>query len=197
MVSTRSFRPVASWSWTKSIAQVSFARVASQRSSRSFAFTRRFDASCAGSLSAPPVGIGWEAVMVGLLFGGRFTTTTERDLGPGHGRRLRNPRAAPPAMASHRQSFHRCYGTELTSNAMLTWASAADRHFIAPGKPMQNAFVESFNGRLRDECLNEHLFRGLADARRILEAWRADYNHVDSPRTGTPQAKAQITELAQ
>lgn len=71
-------------------------------------------------------------------------------------------------------------GTEFTSNAMLSWASAVDVdwHFIAPGKPMQNAFVESFNGRLRDECLNEHLFRGLADARRILEAWRADYNHA-------------------
>jgi putative transposase len=71
-------------------------------------------------------------------------------------------------------------GTEFTSNAMLAWASNAgvDWHFIAPGKPMQNAFVESFNGRLRDECLNEHLFRGLSDARRILEAWRADYNHA-------------------
>ena len=71
-------------------------------------------------------------------------------------------------------------GTEFTSNAMLNWASAADvdRHFIAPGKPMQNAFVESFNGRLRDECLNEHLFRGLSDARRILETWRVDYDHA-------------------
>ena len=71
-------------------------------------------------------------------------------------------------------------GTEFTSNAMLTWASdrGVDWHFIAPGKPMQNGFVENFNGRLRDECLNEHLFRGLTDARRILEAWRADYNHA-------------------
>ena len=71
-------------------------------------------------------------------------------------------------------------GTEFTSNAMLTWASdrSVDWHFIAPGKPMQNGFVESFNGRLRDECLNERLFRGLTDARRILEAWRADYNHA-------------------
>jgi len=43
---------------------------------------------------------------------------------------------------------------------------------------MQNGFVESFNGRLRDECLNEHLFRGLTDARRILEDWRDDYNHA-------------------
>ena len=48
--------------------------------------------------------------------------------------------------------------------------------YIAPGKPVQNAFVESLNGRLRDECLNEHVFQGLPAARRIIEAWRADYN---------------------
>jgi putative transposase len=69
-------------------------------------------------------------------------------------------------------------GPELTSRALDQWAY--DRrvrlHFIAPGKPAQNAFVESFNGRLRDECLNEHWFLGLADARRIIEAWRRDYN---------------------
>ena len=71
-------------------------------------------------------------------------------------------------------------GTEFTSNAMLSWASdkGVEWHFIAAGKPMQNGFVESFNGRLRDEFLNEHLFRGLTDARRILDAWRADYNHA-------------------
>ena len=49
-------------------------------------------------------------------------------------------------------------------------------HDIAPGKPQQNGFVGSFNGRLRDECLNEHLFSSLAAARRIIEAWRIDYN---------------------
>ncbi len=69
-------------------------------------------------------------------------------------------------------------GTELTSNAILNWAEerGIEWHYIAPGKPMQNAFVESFIGRLRDECLNEHLFRGLADARGLIEAWRIDYN---------------------
>jgi transposase InsO family protein len=56
-------------------------------------------------------------------------------------------------------------------------------HYIAPGKPVQNAFVESLNGRLRDECLNEHVFQGLPAARRIIEAWRADYN-VHRPHTG-------------
>jgi putative transposase len=69
-------------------------------------------------------------------------------------------------------------GTELTSHAILKWCqeSGVGWHYIAPGKPMQNAFVESFNGRLRDECLNEHLFSNLAEARRIIEAWRIDYN---------------------
>ncbi len=69
-------------------------------------------------------------------------------------------------------------GTELTSNAVLAWSEGAGIawHYIAPGKPMQNAFIESFNGRLRDECLNEHLFHGLREARIIIETWRADYN---------------------
>ncbi len=69
-------------------------------------------------------------------------------------------------------------GTELTSNAMLKWQQdrRVDWHYIAPGKPMQNGFVESFNGRLRDECLNEHLFDTLRHARHLLAAWRRDYN---------------------
>jgi putative transposase len=71
-------------------------------------------------------------------------------------------------------------GTELTSNAVLRWAAdlRIEWHYIAPGKPMQNAFVESFNGRLRGECLNEHVFTTLAEARHIVEAWRIDYNTV-------------------
>ena len=69
-------------------------------------------------------------------------------------------------------------GTELTSNAILAWQKEhrVEWHYIAPGKPMQNGFAESFIGRLRDECLNEHLFRSLAEARRIIERWRHDYN---------------------
>ena len=69
-------------------------------------------------------------------------------------------------------------GSELTSNAILTWAdhSRVAWHYIAPGKPMQNAFIESFNGRLRDELLNETLFTSLAQARVGLGCWRADYN---------------------
>lgn len=71
-------------------------------------------------------------------------------------------------------------GTELTSNAMLRWAedNGVEWHYIAPGKPQQNGFIESFNGKLRDECLNEHVFSSLAEARRIVEAWRIDYNTV-------------------
>ena len=71
-------------------------------------------------------------------------------------------------------------GTEFTSRAILTWSQeqSVDWHYIAPGKPMQNAFAESFIGRLRDECLNEHLFRTVRHAREIIEAWRIDYNHA-------------------
>lgn len=69
-------------------------------------------------------------------------------------------------------------GTEFTSNAILTWSAAyrIDWHYIAPGKPMQNAYVESFNGRMRDELLNESLFFGLDHAREELATWVDDYN---------------------
>jgi putative transposase len=69
-------------------------------------------------------------------------------------------------------------GPEMVSLAMRRWA--VDRgvrlHHIAPGKPIQNAFIESFNGRLRDECLNEHDFATLVDVRHILDSWRDRYN---------------------
>ena len=75
-------------------------------------------------------------------------------------------------------------GTELTSHAILAWQEerGVEWHYIAPGKPTQNAFAESFNGRLRDECLNEHLFHGLAGTRDLIEAWRIDYN-TERPHT--------------
>ena len=71
-------------------------------------------------------------------------------------------------------------GTELTSMAILRWSQEArvEWHYIAPGKPTQNAFIESFNGRLRDELLNETLFTTLAQARVVLAEWRQDYNTV-------------------
>ncbi len=70
-------------------------------------------------------------------------------------------------------------GPELTSKALDQWAYQRGVRlcFIEPGKPVQNCFIESFNGRLRDECLNEHWFLSLPHARRIIEAWRIDYNH--------------------
>jgi putative transposase len=95
-------------------------------------------------------------------------------------------------------------GTELTSHTVLSWVEATgiEWHYIAPGKPVQNAFVESFNGRLHDECLNEHVFRSLHEARGLVEAWRIDYNTVrphsslDSPAPSVlanrPRPKNQI-----
>lgn len=69
-------------------------------------------------------------------------------------------------------------GKEFCGRAMLTWAH---RHqvvlrLIEPGKPNQNAYIESFNGRFRDECLNEHWFTSLAHAQEIIEDWRRDFN---------------------
>jgi len=70
-------------------------------------------------------------------------------------------------------------GTELTSMAVLRWCqqTGVEWHYIAPGKPTQNAFVESFNGRFRDECLNDTLFTTLAQARSSVTSWKEDYNH--------------------
>jgi putative transposase len=75
-------------------------------------------------------------------------------------------------------------GSELTSHAILRWQEerSVEWHYIAPGKPQQNGFAESFIGRLRDECLNEHLFGSLKETRHIIEAWRIDYN-TDRPHT--------------
>ena len=69
-------------------------------------------------------------------------------------------------------------GREFCGRAMAIWAHANNvaLRFIEPGKPNQNAYVESFNGRLRDECLNEHWFTSLAHARVVIEEWRLDYN---------------------
>jgi putative transposase len=86
--------------------------------------------------------------------------------------RLATERAVPQAVVSDN-------GTELTSGAVLRWATGRLAwHYIEPGKPVQNAFIESFNSRLRDECLNEQVFLSLAEARETIEAWRYDYNHL-------------------
>lgn len=69
-------------------------------------------------------------------------------------------------------------GTELTSNAVLAWCGqiGVEWHYIAPGKPMQNGYVESFSGRMRDELLNETLFLSMAHARVAIAAWVEDYD---------------------
>lgn len=76
-------------------------------------------------------------------------------------------------------------GTELTSMAIVMWCHGQQVgwHYIAPGKPQQNAFVESFIGKLRDECLNETLFTSLTQARAVLAVWQQDYNEV-RPHSG-------------
>ncbi|AXC16084.1 Mobile element protein (plasmid) [Acidisarcina polymorpha] len=72
-----------------------------------------------------------------------------------------------------------CYGTEFASKAMDLWAYKNGVHldFIRPGKSVENGYIESFNGKLRDECLNVEVFFTLADARRKLGLWCHDYNH--------------------
>ena len=83
-------------------------------------------------------------------------------------------------------------GPEFAGQALDVWAydQGVRLHFIEPGKPVQNAFIESFNGKMRDECLNEHWFLSLGEARETIEAWRRDYNEV-RPHTSlgnrTPQ----------
>jgi putative transposase len=71
-------------------------------------------------------------------------------------------------------------GPEFTCIALDAWARTRGihLHWIDPGKPVQNAYVESFNGRFRDECLNQHHFLGLDDARALIEDWRQDYNRI-------------------
>ena len=71
-------------------------------------------------------------------------------------------------------------GPEFAGRTLDAWAYArgVTLRSIRPGKPIENAFVESFNGKFRDECLNEHWFVSLADAKATIEAWRVDYNTV-------------------
>ena len=69
-------------------------------------------------------------------------------------------------------------GPEFAGTALDAWAAqhGVHLHFIQPGKPVQNAFIESFNGKFRDECLNEHWFVTLQEAQLVIEAWRREYN---------------------
>jgi putative transposase len=87
--------------------------------------------------------------------------------------RLRDLRGVPEVLVADN-------GPEFAGQALDVWAyeQGVKLHFIEPGKPVQNAFIESFNGRMRDECLNEHWFMSLAEARETIESWRRDYNEV-------------------
>lgn len=94
-------------------------------------------------------------------------------------------------------------GSEFVSRAMLTWAHTNNvtLRLIEPGKPNQNAYVESFNGRLRDECLNEHWFVDLSHARRLIEVWRREYNEERPKKalgglTPTAYARQLMTKTA-
>jgi putative transposase len=92
-------------------------------------------------------------------------------------------------------------GPEFSSRALQAWAlrRGVQLQFIEPGKPVQNAFIESFNGRFRDECLNSHWFQSLSEARREIAAWRVQYNH-DRPHSSlrdlTPAEFAATSSVA-
>lgn len=90
-----------------------------------------------------------------------------------HMKRLVAGRGAPESITTDN-------GSEFAGQAMDAWAHQAGvkLDFIRPGRPVQNGYIESFNGRLRDECLNTELFLNLADAREKLERWRCDYNRA-------------------
>ena len=99
------------------------------------------------------------------------------------------------AITSKQSFFPTCYGPELRGRALDGWA---DDHgvqlcFINPGKPTQNAYIESFNGRYREECLNQHWFTSIGEAQEIIEEWRIDYN-TERPHSSlkyqTPEAFA-------
>lgn len=87
--------------------------------------------------------------------------------------RLRDERGLPKILVMDN-------GPEFAGRALDVWAyrQGVTLHFIEPGKPVQNAYIESFNGKMRDECLNEHWFLSLGEAREMIEAWMRDYNEV-------------------
>jgi putative transposase len=90
-----------------------------------------------------------------------------------HMRRLTATRGVPESITTDN-------GSEFAGQAMDVWANQAGvkLDFIRPGRPVQNGYIESFNGRLRDECLNTEVFSNLAEAREKLECWRRDYNEM-------------------
>jgi len=103
--------------------------------------------------------------------------------------------AGPPRSLAEIASFPRCYGSEFTSQIMDLWAyqNGVKIDFSRPGKPTDNAYIETFNGTLRAECLDTHWFTTLAEAQQSIEAWRQEYNESrphralgDGRRTNSP-----------
>jgi putative transposase len=90
-------------------------------------------------------------------------------------------------------------GPEFSGKVLDEWAyqNKVQLNFIRPGKPVENAYIESFNGKLRDECLNEHRFLSLQEARRIIEAWRQDYNNVRPHRSLNDLTPAEFVQKLQ
>jgi putative transposase len=105
--------------------------------------------------------------------------------------RLLEKRGKPVAVVSDN-------GPEFISRAVDAWAytRGVELRFIRPGKPIENCFVESFNGKFRDECLNQHWFTDLRDARRTIEEWRLDYNQVRPHSSLGNLAPQQFSEAA-
>ena len=88
--------------------------------------------------------------------------------------------------------FRRYYGPEFANKAVGQWAakSGVNLRFVDSGKPMQNAYVESFNGKFRDGCLSQHWFVSLEEARGVSEQWRVDYNEWRPHRSLQHQTRA-------
>ncbi len=107
----------------------------------------------------------WKASVVDTSIGGVRVVRVLDELAPSTG--------LPTAIVTDN-------GPEFTSRAFLSWAErrGIDLRFIQPGKPTQNAYVESFNGKFREECLDAHWFTTLADAQQAIQTWRTDYNEV-------------------
>lgn len=101
-------------------------------------------------------------------------------VGLGLSKKLTAPRTGPVAVSTESAVGVAAVAIHRSATTVFRWAHrrGLTLHFIAPGKPVQNAYAESFNGRLRDECLNETWFVSLPDARATIEAWRDDYNRV-------------------
>src|SRR4029453_7023036 len=122
--------------------------------------------------------------------------------GPGRPRALGPPGDPRPRSPSHQSAATRRIvvdnGPEFISTALDAWAyhPGVELHFIRPGKPVDTALIESFNGKFRDECWNENWFVDLADARTKIEAWRIDYNQVRSHSALGNRAPAEYTARA-